>query len=164
MKLRLIEIYQDGSPARCPGAMPPAARDDAEGTAMFYQDAGYAPPWIGYLVDWDGELVGSCAFKGAPTNGLVEIAYHTFPGWENRGIATRTALELLRLARQTDPSLSVIAQTLPEENASTAVLRRLGFELEGPVQHPQDGPVWQWRFGAARDLPVLPRPHEANAT
>lgn len=161
MKLRLIEIREDGSPARCPGAMPPAARDAAEGTAMLYQDIGFAPPWVGYLADWDGELVASCAFKSAPKDGSVEIAWQTFPGWEGRGIATRMLLELLRLARQADPGLSVFAQTSCEEDASASILRRLGFELEGEVEHPDDGRVRQWRLAATREPPLLPRAHEA---
>jgi RimJ/RimL family protein N-acetyltransferase len=153
MKLRLIEIREDGSPVRCPGFVPPAARDALEGTEMFYRAVGFAPPWIGYLADWDGDLVGSCAFKGAPQGGCVEIAYQTFPGWEGRNVATRMVLELLRVTRAQDPALDVIAQTLPVENASGSVLKRCGFHFEETVQHPEDGAVWQWRYPATQALP-----------
>ena len=47
--------------------------------------------WDGYLVvDEDSrEVVGSCAFKTAPTDdGTVEIAYFTYPEFEGRGYAT----------------------------------------------------------------------------
>jgi hypothetical protein len=40
----------------------------------------------------------------------------------------------------------VFAQTLPEENASTAILKKLGFTLVGSVQHPDDGTVWEWEL------------------
>jgi hypothetical protein len=33
---------------------------------------------------------------------------------------------------------------LPKENASTIILRRLGFTHTGTVQHPEDGEVWEW--------------------
>lgn len=151
MKLRLIEIARDGSPARCTGFMSPAARDAMEGTAAFYEAVGFTPPWLGYLVDRDGDVVGSCAFKGAPSGGEVEIAYQVFAGFENRGIGTETARQLVRIAREADPAITVTAQTLPVESASTAILRRLGFELRGAVDHPDDGPVWDWRL-----LPSVP--------
>jgi [ribosomal protein S5]-alanine N-acetyltransferase len=149
MKLRLIEIKDDGSPARCPGFMPPAARDVLEGTAALYEASGFQPPWVGYLVDRDGDVVGACAFKGPPRDGRVEIAYHTFPEFEKRGIAKEMARQLVQLAGQADPKVVVTAQTLPQESASTRVLRGLGFKLEGTVESEEDGTVWQWSREAA---------------
>ena len=48
--LRLIAILDGGQPAFCAGEMPPAARDVLEATALLYDDVGFVPPWIGYLV------------------------------------------------------------------------------------------------------------------
>lgn len=144
MKLRLIEIGVDGAPARCPGLIPPAGRDVIEGTANLYAAVGFTPPWVGYLADRDGEVVGACAFKSPPEQGRVEIAYHTFPEYEGHGIASEMARQLVQLARQADPSVTVIAQTRPEESASTRILRRLGFAFETEVDHPEDGRLWQW--------------------
>ena len=45
--------------------------------------------------------------------------------------------------------MTVFAQTLPEESASTSILRKLGFRLLGRVEHPEDGPVWEWELGRA---------------
>lgn len=146
MKLRLIEIARDGSPARCTGFMSPAARDAMEGTAAFYDVVGFAPPWIGYLVDRDGDIVGSAAFKGAPSGGEVEIAYQVFAGFESRGVGTETARQLLRLAREADPALTVTAQTPPLESASTEILRRLGFSQRATLGHSDDGLVWVWQL------------------
>lgn len=144
MKLRLIEIGADGAPARCPGAIPPAGRDVLEGTANLYEATGFHPPWIGYLADRDGDVVGACAFKSPPQDGRVEIAYMTFPEYEGRGIAAEMARQLVQVARGADPALTVIAQTLPHESASTAILRKQGFTFETEVQHPDDGLIWQW--------------------
>jgi [ribosomal protein S5]-alanine N-acetyltransferase len=41
---------------------------------------------------------------------------------------------------------SVTAQTLPEDNASTRVLRKLGFVLKGSVIDPEEGTVWERLF------------------
>ena len=92
----------------------------------------------------DGQLVGMCGFKSPPQNGRVEIAYGTTPGNEGRGIATQMARQLVQMARETEEGITVVAQTLPEEGASTAVLRKLGFVLDGTVDHPEDGEVWEW--------------------
>ncbi|MGQ0619296.1 MAG: GNAT family N-acetyltransferase [Panacagrimonas sp.] len=144
MKLRLIEIRADGSPARCPGFMPPAARDVMEGTAVLYEAVGFHPPWVGYLADRDGDVVGACAYKSPPEEGRVEISYHSFPEYEGRGIATEMARQLVRMAREAVPDVVVIAQTLPMETPSTHILRKLGFVFERDLVHPDDGLVWQW--------------------
>lgn len=144
MKLRLIQIGADGSPARCPGHMPPAARDVLEGTANLYEASGFTPPWVGYLADRDGDVVGACAFKSPPLDGRVEISYFSFPEHEGRGIGAEMARQLVQLARQADPTVAVIAQTLPQESASTKILRKLGFGFEAEIHHPEDGRLWQW--------------------
>ena len=144
MKLRLIEIGADGAPARCPGHIPPAGRDVLEGTVHLYEAGGFHPPWVGYLADRDGDIVGACAFKSPPQDGRVEIAYMTFPEFEGRGIASEMARQMVNLARQAQPDVTVVAQTLPQESASTAILRTQGFAFEGEVEHPDDGRVWQW--------------------
>jgi RimJ/RimL family protein N-acetyltransferase len=101
------------------------------------------------LIDVGGKNVGTCAFKGPPADGQVEIAYFTYPGFEGRGIATLAAARLVELALSAHPSLQVVAQTLPQENASTSILRSLGFKLGGAVYHPEDGTVWNWFLNAS---------------
>jgi hypothetical protein len=41
---------------------------------------------------------------------------------------------------------AIVAHTLPQAGASTSILKRLGFECLGELQHPEDGPVWKWRL------------------
>ena len=151
MKLRLIEIAEDGAPARCPGYMPPAARDVVEGTVNLYEAVGFTPPWVGYLADRDGDVVGSCAFKSPPQDGRVEIAYQTFAEYEGRGIASEMTRQMVQLARSADPRLTVVAQTLPEKGASAHVLEKLGFVLEGEIEHPDEGRAWQWSLPPAKE-------------
>ncbi len=109
-----------------------------------YQTAGFEPPWTGYVGMENGLPVGVCAFKGPPAEGRVEMAYGTAPGHEGRGVATALARELLTIAKSTDHHLTVFAQTLPEENASTSILKKLGFTMIGSREHPEDGTVWEW--------------------
>jgi RimJ/RimL family protein N-acetyltransferase len=116
---------------------------------QLYRAVGYEPPWIGYLAIEDGECVGTCGFKSPPQNNRVEIAYFTFPGHESRGVATRMAAELIHLATNTMPAPIVAAQTLPEDNASTSILKKLGFRLICTLEHPEDGSVWEWQLSDA---------------
>ncbi len=114
--------------------------------ADFYAAAGFQYPWIGYVAAHEGEVVGGGAFKAAPAANQVEIAYYTLPELENQGYATATAQALIDLAIQTDEELRIVAQTLPEKNASNHVLQKLGFNFFDVVDHPEDGPVWEWHL------------------
>lgn len=107
-------------------------------------------PWGSYLAVEDGIRVGLCAFKAAPDGeGVVEIAYMTFPAFEGRGHAGAMAAALTETAFAAGAPL-VIAHTLPRENASTRALLRNGFAFAGETIDPEDGLVWRWerRCGA----------------
>ena len=139
----LVPILQDGS---CPDrpALHALAAEICGHMARSYRRTGFQEPWIGYLTFADGVNVGTCAFKGPPERGRVEIAYFTFPGFERRGHARQAAHALVALAEAAQDAPIVTAQTLPRESASTRILTRLGFINTGTVQHERDGPVWEW--------------------
>lgn len=106
-------------------------------------------PWGGYLaVDDDSrELIGTCAFKSPPADdATVEIAYFTFPEYEGKGYATAMASKLIELASRAPGVRRIIARTLPEPNASTRVLEKVGMRFAGEVIDPEDGLVWEWEI------------------
>ena len=107
------------------------------------------PTWEWYFVG-DGatrDLVGQCAFKAPPTDeGVVEIAYFTYPRFEGRGYATSMARRLIGLANMSPTIGRVIAHTLPNPSASTRVLERVGMTFVGEVMDPEDGRVWRWEI------------------
>ena len=123
--------------------------DCVEGLEMsigFYNRVGYEPPWIGYYASIDNILVGSAGFKGKPVNGRVEIAYGTFPRFREKGIGTEICKEMVELSLKTDSAVRICARTFAQENHSTKILRKNGFELVGPVMDDEDGEVWEWEF------------------
>jgi RimJ/RimL family protein N-acetyltransferase len=126
----------------------PDCQDSLYMTIAFYKKIGFNPPWIGYYASIDGQLVGAAAYKGKPVNGQVEIAYGTFPAFQQKGIGTAICGGLVKLAQQTDPSVRITARTLPEENFSVKILRRNGFEFAGEVMDEEDGLVWEWVYTA----------------
>ena len=142
----LVVITESGELAKPVPATPHVAMEVVKATTQLYRAVGYQPPWIGYLAIENGACVGTCGFKSPPQNNRVEIAYFTFPGNESLGVATRMASELIRLAWDNMPAVTIAAQTLPEENASTSVLKKLRFRFVSTVEHPEDGLVWEWQL------------------
>ena len=121
-------------------------RDVVQQNEAFRHLTGAPTLWGAYLaIDVESrQVVGTCGFKGVPApTGEVEIAYYTFPAFEGRGVGTAMAAELVAIARRSG-ARGVIAHTLPEPNASTRILGRLGFAHAGTVVDPEDGPVWRW--------------------
>jgi [ribosomal protein S5]-alanine N-acetyltransferase len=104
------------------------------------------PPWCSFIAWLDGEAVGFCGFKSAPdAQGAVEIGYITFAPYRGRSIATALTAALVGLARS-QGARCVTANTLPETNASTAVLIKNGFVRDGEGQDDAVGPTWAWRL------------------
>lgn len=107
-------------------------------------------PWIhGFaIVHRDsGAVVGSCGFKGPPgPDASVEIAYGVDPAYRGRGYATEAAQALVEYAFRSGRVGLVRAHTLPQENASTSVLRKCRFDWVGEVVDPEDGLVWRWEL------------------
>jgi RimJ/RimL family protein N-acetyltransferase len=96
-------------------------------------------------------VVGTCGFKNGPDGHReVEIAYFTFPEFENRGYATAMARELVRIAIEAGVVEWVVAHTLPVSNASTRILQNLGFHHAGQAQDDEVGEVWKWQLAASR--------------
>ncbi len=101
------------------------------------------PPWCGYIGRREGQAVGFGGFKSLPVDGVVELGYLTFPAHEGTGVATDITGLMLEIAREDGVTL-VLAHTLPEDNASTKVLRKCGFAQAGVADDPDEGVVWRW--------------------
>ena len=98
------------------------------------------------LVERDSKyVIGNVAFVGPPDeSGEVEIAYAVVPAFEGRGYATLAAAAITDFAFSDSRVRIVLAHTLPEENASTSVLKKNGFKFTGEIEHPHDGLIWRW--------------------
>jgi ribosomal-protein-alanine N-acetyltransferase len=121
--------------AAVPAEWPPPLNDDD--SLQFWISRLTEQPDAGGWVAWyfvrDEEdaprvVIGNGGFKGKPSaDGVVEVGYSLFPQFQHRGYATEAVGALVDWAFAHDDVQSVIAETLPELDASIAVLHRLGF-------------------------------------
>ncbi|WP_172448448.1 GNAT family N-acetyltransferase [Caulobacter mirabilis] len=120
-------------------------------SAAFLREHPHAAAWWMHLFfdAADGRLIGLGGYKGAPASGFVEIGYELAPSVRGRGLATEAARGMVDHAFAQPEIDHVVAHTLPEENASVAILRRLGFHLDDVVEDEDVGAVWRWRLNRA---------------
>lgn len=121
-------------------------RGVVEASESFRSRNGAPPEWGGYLAidPKKGRVVGTCAFKGSPIDGVAEIAFFTFEPYGGKGYATAMVSELIRICEPTPAVRKLIALSMPEENAATAVLQKNGFQKVGQKIDPEDGLLWRW--------------------
>jgi len=107
-----------------------------------------ADPWqFGFAVVHTEQsvVIGNVGFTGPPDGeGVVEIAYGIVPDYQGKGLATEAARAALMFALSDLKVRKIVAHTLPQTNASTRVLEKLGFARAGEAVDPQAGPVWKW--------------------
>lgn len=112
-----------------------------------YHTAGFEKPWIAYFISDDqDQIIGAGGFKGTPRDGKVEITYGIFKNFRNKGIGTMICKELLILAEKMDPSLTIIARTIPENTGSIKILTKNGFEYKEKVLDDVDGLLLEWHW------------------
>jgi RimJ/RimL family protein N-acetyltransferase len=92
---------------------------------------------FGRWVLHDGSTaVGTVKLAICDVNGReeVELGYAMLPEFRRRGFATEAASGAVAYARDHTVARDLVALTLPGNDGSIAVLRRLGFENAGDVE------------------------------
>ncbi len=95
----------------------------------------------------DNRLIGTGGYKGKPTSdGTIELGYEITPDYRNRGLATEMTKGLIDNALKDKRVNTIIAHTLGQENPSTKVLQKCGFEKVQEINDPDDGLIWKWEL------------------
>jgi ribosomal-protein-alanine N-acetyltransferase len=100
--------------------------------------------WCPFAVVLDGRLIGNAGYHGPPgVNAVnnpeaIEIGYAIEPSYRHRGHATAAASELLRRAEERGVR-HYVASCSPGNDASLAVIRKLGFRHTGEAMDDEDG-------------------------
>ncbi len=125
----------------------PAAQEAMQPSYEYLKANPSALGWWTYLIihKADRTLIGLGGFKG-PVNpeGVVEFGYAIAPGYRRRGLATEASHGMIKFAFSHAEVKKVQAHTLPEWNASTGVLKKVGLKYVGAVHDPDDGEIWRW--------------------
>lgn len=98
-----------------------------------------------------GKEIGSAGFKGAQTNGAVELGYGINSGFEGKGYATESAKALIDWALSQEDVFFVEAKTAPDNAASMRVLEKLKFRSDGEGA---EGPRFLLEKPASAWMPV----------
>ncbi len=124
-------------------------RDLVTQTLSLLEKSPRAPEWGGFLAADAAQslVIGTCGYSHGPeADGTVEIAYFTFPAFEGKGYATAMARALLAQALASPDVRDVVAHTLPEPNASTRILEKIGMRRAGEAHDQDVGKVWRWAY------------------
>lgn len=107
-------------------------------------DAAAEPYGVWVIVERAGrEVIGDIGFMGPPDGGeSVELGYSLVPDRRRRGYATEAARAMIGWAFQQPGVSRVIAHCDADNEPSTRVLERTGFQRTGVV-----GGRLQWRIG-----------------
>jgi len=108
-------------------------------------------PKLGGYGSWlmvaDGEVVGMCSYKGAPSaEGAVEIGYGIGPERRRRGYATQAVTLLIEAARRDERVRSITAETALANLPSQRVLEANGFVQTGRGMDDDEGETIVWRL------------------
>jgi RimJ/RimL family protein N-acetyltransferase len=125
--------------ARVPASFPPELLDDdaLRWTLRSIAQPGFQPRWGMYwIISPEEILVGTAGFKGAPSDGYVELGYGVVAEYQRRGYATAAVRALLRIAFASPDVVRVKAETLPDLTPSIGVLEKCGFRLIGAGSEP----------------------------
>ena len=96
------------------------------------------------IIDESGSLVvGGCGFKGAPDQGEVEIGYGIAASCMRRSFGSRGVTALLEMAK-TAGICRVVAHITPDNVASSALAKSVGFTEEGAVVDSEGEHVIRW--------------------
>jgi [ribosomal protein S5]-alanine N-acetyltransferase len=128
-----------------PGALPPP---HVAQRALDHLARGCAPLWaqpFSMVSVAHNTVVGGCGFKGPPAGGCVEIGYGLSPLWLRQGFGARGVSLLLQLAAGSGQVSSVTAHIAPDNLASAALARRVGFAREGPLFDAEGELLVCWR-------------------
>ena len=101
-----------------------------------------SPPWLvrAVIALPDQIVVGNAGFHGPPDdNGMVEIGYGILPEFRRQGYGRAAARELIRYAREQPDVRVVRASIRPDNVASLALIRPLGFTHVGEQWDEEDG-------------------------
>ena len=94
----------------------------------------------------DNKVIGFSGIKYLPEMDATDLGYRFLPQYWGKGIATESCVPILKYAFQVHNLNEVIAFVEPENPASSAVLKKLGFSFKKSAPYPgeEDQGAVEW--------------------
>jgi ribosomal-protein-alanine N-acetyltransferase len=101
-----------------------------------YANYGYGRYAVFYKPN--NKLIGFCGFKYLPELKMTDLGYRFLPEYWGKGIATESSKKVLEFGFSTLNIKTVFGTVVPENVASSAILRKLGFKYREMKPYPGD--------------------------
>ena len=128
--------------AETDGDMRAAYQEMLEGCIRHPEQRDWYTVWFMARRDGSGGPIGDLCFKGLGTDGVVEIGYGTYTGFEGNGYMTEAVTALVQWASRQPGVLRIEAEADKDNLASQRVLAKSGFVPSGAVG--KEGPRFVW--------------------
>ncbi|PQB04050.1 GNAT family N-acetyltransferase [Aureitalea marina] len=93
------------------------------------------------LVLESGETIGTCGMYQRDNLDHPDLGYALLPEYFKQGYALEATQVFIEQVRKEGQHQKLLAITLPSNLPSVSLLKRLGFQLDGPFQLPDDKDV-----------------------
>lgn len=107
-----------------------------------YKPPGTKKLYAVWFMELNGKRIGDLCFKGLGEDGVVEIGYGNYTGFEGKGYMTEAVMVLVQWASRQPGVLRIGAETDKDNKASQRVLEKTGFVPSGEIG--EEGPRFVW--------------------
>ena len=119
-----------------------AYQEMLEGCISHPEQRNWYAVWFMERKDGSGRRIGDLCFKGLGADGVVEIGYGTYTGFEGNGYMTEAVIALVQWAARQPGVLCIEAETGEDNKASQRVLEKSGFVPSG--ENGEEGLRFVW--------------------
>lgn len=156
-RLLLRKFCEDDADALYPALSDPEAmrywshppRTSIEETRAYLAQSNESPGWRWWSITREGDdrALGWVSVGAKRQGGVSEIGYILSPDEQGQGIAAEAVSTVIEYLFAIEGERRVFADTDPDNDGSIALLKRLGFTLEGRLRH-----EWETHIGVRDSL------------
>ncbi len=114
-----------------------------------YQEYGYGRFAVIHKID--NKIIGFNGIKFLKDVQETDLGYRFLPAYWGKGIATESSVAILKFAFETIKIATIFATVYPENSASAAVLKKIGFQYSETKPYPEETQPLEWYYLKNKD-------------